>query len=360
MTKTEIVAFIRSDLIPYCALQDGQHAVDIEITGSIIRSSSRLWFANLVSGPQQIAIVAKCGISGQTTPHRRLPRLTPMYPLAQMIPRQALALQAIDREFSDLDNPCFEVIRVLLQNDDRRVLIMNRDPGTELLRYLYATATPTGNTAREDLLRYSRMAGEWLRHFHDKVPLEPGESVYVQASELLEQATSWLGTHELVDCGWRSWAESRIVECAEKLNGLPRATLHGDFWPGNILANNGRIAIIDVLGWAEGPSWLDIAYFLVHLRATDKQVWFHNAVWSDRLLTQAEDEFLSGYFGAEPVDQHAKAFFMALALLAKWSRRAAALQQSSGLKRIKKQAVFAWKSRYYQSLMTSILDKNHI
>jgi len=190
-----------------------------------------------------------------------------------MIPRQALALQAIDREFSNLANPCFAVIRVLLQNDDRRVLIMNRDPGTELLHYLNTTALPTGAAARKDLPSYSRMAGEWLRLFHDRVPLEPGVRVYNQASELLEQATSWLGTLEMVDHVWRARVENRIAECAGKLNGLPRTTLHGDYWPGNILANNGRIAIIDVLGWAEGPCWLDIAYFLLHLRATDKQVW---------------------------------------------------------------------------------------
>jgi len=358
VTKSEIVAFIRSDLIPHCALQSGQQAVDIEITGSITRSTSRLWFANLVCGPQQVAIVAKCGVSGQTTPHRRLPRLTPMCSLPQMIPRQALALQAIDREFSNLANPCFAVIRVLLQNDDRRVLIMNRDPGTELLHYLNTTALPTGAAARKDLPSYSRMAGEWLRLFHDRVPLEPGVRVYNQASELLEQATSWLGTLEMVDHVWRARVENRIAECAGKLNGLPRTTLHGDYWPGNILANNGRIAIIDVLGWAEGPCWLDIAYFLLHLRATDKQVWLHNAAWSDRLLTQAEHEFLAGYFGAEPVDPHAKAFFMTLALLAKWSRRVETLQESSGLQRARKQAMFAWNSRYYRTLMNSILGTN--
>jgi aminoglycoside phosphotransferase (APT) family kinase protein len=137
---------------------------------------------------------------------------------------------------------------------------------------------------------------------------------------------------------------------------LPRATLHGDYWPGNILVSEGKIGVIDVLGWADGPIWLDIGYYLLHLRAVDRQVWLHNVAWPEHLLQQAEHEFLAGYFGEEAIDSHALCFFQALALLAKWSRNAETLRESTGLQNTKKRALFLWRSVYFRSLMSSFLD----
>ena len=137
--------------------------IQVKVTGSVHRPTSRVWFVNLVSGQQVTPIVVKCGALGAATPHQPLPRLTPMAPAPERFPRQALALQAIDREFTDLSDPRFVAVRVLMHDADRRILIMSRIPGDELLQRLHAAALPSGSTARRDLPVFSKMAGKWLR-----------------------------------------------------------------------------------------------------------------------------------------------------------------------------------------------------
>lgn len=358
MTKSEIIDYVRGEVVRLCVPADESRPVDIQVqvTGCVYRPTSQVWFVDLVSGQQVTPIVVKCGASGAATPHQRLPRLTPTVPAPEMIPRQALALQAIDREFMELSDPRFVAVRVLMHDADRRILVMTRIPGDELLLCLHTAALPSGSTARRDLPVYSKMAGEWLRLFHDRVSLPPGVCVYVQPSELLNQAMGWLNSISSVDRAWCGLVQNRISECAENLPKLPRAILHGDYWPGNILVNEGQIGIIDVLGWAEGPIWLDIGYYLLHLRAVDRQLWLHNIAWPDHLLKKSEDEFLAGYFGEEAVDPHARCFFKAFALLAKWSRSAQVLRESTGLQHAKKRALFVWRSAYYRSLMSSFID----
>jgi len=314
---------------------------------------------DLVSGQQITSIVVKCEALGTATHRQWLPRLTPGAPAPEMIPRQALALQAIDREFMELSDPRFVSVRALMHDADRRILIMTRLPGDELLQRLHAAALPSGLAARRDLPVFSKLAGKWLRLFHDRVSLPPGVRVYVQPSELLSQATEWLNNICLADRTWCGRVQNRIFECAENLPELPRAVLHGDYWPGNIMVSEGQIGIIDVFGWAEGPIWLDISYYLLHLRAVDRQVWLHNVAWPDLLLKEVESEFLTGYFGEEAIDSHARSFFLALALLAKWSRHAEVLRESTGFQHAKKRASFLWKSTYYRSLMSSFLDMDN-
>jgi aminoglycoside phosphotransferase (APT) family kinase protein len=141
---------------------------------------------------------------------------------------------------------------------------------------------------------------------------------------------------------------------------LPRSILHGDYWPGKFLVSEGQIGVIDVLGWAEGPIWLDIGYYLLQLRAANWQVWLHNVAWPEHLLRQAEDEFLAGYFGVESINPHTRCFFQAFALLAKWSRNSQTLRESTGLQHTKKRASFLWRSMYYRSLMLSFTDMDGV
>ena len=351
-----MVDYVRCNVAPLCIPADGSCPVNVLVIGSVRRPTSRVWFVDLVAGHQCTSIVVKCGALGAVTPHQRLPRLTPTVPAPEMIPRQTLALQAIDRELAGQADPRFVAVRVLMHDANRRILVMSRIPGEELLGRLHAAALPFGLTARKDLPGFSRMAGEWLRFFHDQVSLPPGVRVYALNSELLDQATTWLSSIFPVDRSWCSRLQDCITECVESLPELPRAILHGDYWPGNILVSERQIGVIDVLGWVEGPIWLDIGYFLLHLRAVDRQVWLHNAGWPDGLLLEAEREFLAGYFGEEAIDPHARCLFQVLALLAKWSRNAETLHESTGLQRAKKRVLFVWRSAYYRTLMSSLTN----
>ena len=362
MTKIEIVDYIRRELAQPSVPVDGSLPIDtqVQVTGSVRRPRSQVWFADLVNGQQVTPIVVKLEALAAATRYQQLPRLTPMVPASKRFPRQAEALQAIEREFTNLADPRFVAVRVLKQDAERRILVMRRIPGDELLQQLHAAALPWGTSARRDLPVFSRMAGQWLRLFHDRVSLPPGIRVYVEPAELLNQAAAWLSDICPEDLSWYERVLQRISECAENLPELPRAILHGDYWPGNILASDKQIGVIDVLGWAEGPAWLDISYYLLYLRAVNRQVWLHNLAWSNEFLEKAEDEFLAGYFGEEAIDPQVRCFFQAFALLAKWSRNAETLRQSTGLQRIKKRASNLWRGAYYRSLMASYLDMDSV
>ena len=153
MTKSEIVDYVRRAVTRLDVPADGSHPVDIQVkvTGSIRRPTSQVWFVDLVSGQQVTSIVVKCEALGTATHRQWLPRLTPGAPAPVMIPRQALALQVIDREFMELSDPRFVSVRALMHDADRRILIMTRLPGDELLQRLHAAALPSGVGGPEGL-----------------------------------------------------------------------------------------------------------------------------------------------------------------------------------------------------------------
>ncbi len=357
MTRNDVFNFVRDEVVPVCGDMGSPNSVDIRISGSVLRPTSRVWFVDIVNRRQTTSIVVKCGTMRAATPHQLLPRLTPTVPAEQMIPRQALALQQISSQLSDLGDSRFVGVQVLMHDVDRRILVMSRVQGNELLSLLHTMALPLSFRAREKLPLYSRMAGEWLRLFHDQVSLPPGVRVYTGSTDLHEQAITWLNCIYPQGGVWSELIEQHISRWAGQLPEQPKAILHGDYWPGNILVNQERIGVIDVLGWAEGSVYLDIAYYLLHLRASDLQVWLRNFAWSNPVLEKAEHEFLAGYFGKEVIETPTLYFFQTLALLAKWARNTKTLRESTGLQRARKQILYAWRSSYYRSLISVWINK---
>lgn len=356
MTRDQIIDFVREEVLPICVKNDTPHRPDIRIIGSVYRPTSRVWFVDIIYGQNINSIVVKCGTMQAATPHQRLPRLTPTVPATQMIQRQALVLRSIDHQLSALKDSRFIGVHVIMNDEERRILVMNRIQGDELLLRLYKTSLPLAHKARNDLCAYSRLAGEWLRLFHNRVCIDPGIRLETPSSSLYDQAVEWLQLITPQDKFWKVQVRDNLARWLQQLPDQPRAILHGDFWPGNILLSRGRIAVIDALGWVEGPVWLDIGYYLLHLRAVDRQVWLHNAIWPNHALQLAEREFLSGYFGEESIDPCSHKFFICLALLSKWARSAQVMNETTGLQRLKKRLTFTWKSAYYKSLLSQWIN----
>ena len=228
---------------------------------------------------------------------------------------------------------------------------MTRLSGEELLDWLHLAARPSGVEARRALPGYTRNAGTWLRMFHDRVRMEPGEIVFRSPHAVREQATAWLERVCPRPTAWCAKLLNRLIDTTDVLEDPPTALLHGDYWPGNVIVANERLGVIDAIGWARGPIWLDIAYFLLHLRAVDRQVRMQGIGWPADLVSRAEEQFLHGYFGDQTFDRRALWLFKVLALLAKWARAEAVLSEARGLRRLGKHVTFPWKSRYYRTLL---------
>lgn len=325
--------------------------VTVEVTGSVKRPNARIWFAELATDRGVSRVVVKCGMAGSIGPFQHLPRLTPTPALPAMMGRQNAALKAIEAAVASAADPRFEAVHSLTHDEAARVLVMTRAPGEELLQHLLRLKGSTDREVHQALLRCTRDAGGWLRMFHDRVQMEPGRHVFGSMRSLCDQAALWQDDVGRGLGRWGGTLNRRMVETAEDLEHPHSALLHGDFWPGNIIVGNGRLAVIDPIAWAHGPVWLDLAYFILLLRTTDEQVRAQGLGWPAEVLTEAEREFLKGYFADVPFDHRALWLFKVFALLAKWARSAQVRDQTPGLRRLGKHGSFAWKSRYYRALL---------
>lgn len=354
MNHSNVIEFIRVEVLPLCVTDAGSTNVDVQLKGSVLRPNSQVWFADIADGDKQIPIVVKCVTMLSSTPNQRRPRITPTVPVELMITRQGRALSAIDDILEAENDPRFMGVRVLLSDERRRILVMTRIPGIELLTRLHAAAGPFSTPAEKDLISYSRLAGDWLRLFHQRMNLEPGIRMSRNSADYYDQAVEWLEQVGWDDIKWRKGLERHLKLLSDSIDPNARALLHGDYWVGNILVDRERIGVIDVLGWTEGSVWMDISYYILHLRAVVRQIWLHNVGWSTKVQDQTEKVFLEAYFGDSNIDWRSRDFFFAYALLAKWASANQVSHETSGIKSLKKSALLSWKSAYYRKLLSSL------
>ncbi len=122
----------------------------------------------------------------------------------------------------------------------------------------------------------ARTAGRWLRAYHRPESERPAAGR--STTELLEVPTADLAAATgLLGRSLTRAATTAVKQLAERLmarDGDPLArptTVHGDYWPGNILLDRDRVEVIDFEGSQTGLAAYDIEYFLVHLERVGRR-----------------------------------------------------------------------------------------
>lgn len=265
-------------------------------------------------------------------------------------------LRRIEALVCEARDPCLGAIHVYDLLPDEGFLVMERSTGVDLatLTLRYSRRWASARTA--PLLTACRSAGVWLRRYHDLMPLEGMSPVVSEGVEFREIADRRISTLERWLPDGPFWAGLR----ASIQNGLRRfpdaialrGASHGDYWGGNILCEpDGRVSVIDTFGAGRGPVYLDLAYFLVHLRAAPLQIYSQGLWCSEDALRESRSSFLAGYGLDEGADRGALALFEILVLLYKWSASYAALDGKRSVARSLKRATLAWRSRYLRRLI---------
>ena len=332
-------------------LPNAELAVEVTVTGEIERSTSRIWFADVRYNSTTLPVVVKWRCDDDPDPAVRPPRLIPVPPSAETTRCEGEALRAIDQLVMSTGDARFRAVRVHLCNPDGQLLIMDRAPGDELRKLLLRLWRSKDSGLRGAFLHHVEAAGAWLRQVHDNLNLLPSQTILETGSDIRDQAYEWMDLISPRESFWPSQFRNRIAHAANDLEPTPIAVLHGDFWPGNVLIDEGRTCVIDAFACVRGPVWLDIAYFLLHLRAVNQQVHAQGLAWPEDLLAVAEEQFLRGYFNTGEVDRQTRWLYTALALLAKWAGNVHTLNQTRGGKRILKRFQLKWRRRYYRRLL---------
>jgi AraC-like DNA-binding protein len=158
-------------------------------------------------------------------------------------------------------------------------------------------------TSFKEARRVLGASGRWLRDFHavqahGPAPLEL-QKKFAQLDDLCAKlAGRWIRQRLL---GWmrrRLHATARLLPRGE----LPRADLHGDFKPENLLADGDRVVGIDIGHIYRSCTWNDVAYFLAQME------WAVCSRPNLRLLPRIPGlrrAFLEGY-GVQPDEETAR------------------------------------------------------
>lgn len=70
----------------------------------------------------------------------------------------------------------------------------------------------------------------------------------------------------------------------------PMCSIHGDFFPGNLITAPDSICAIDFSSCTWGSRWFDASYFVFQLETLALKPWFRNSV-----ITRLAESFLAGY-----------------------------------------------------------------
>jgi aminoglycoside phosphotransferase (APT) family kinase protein len=178
----------------------------------------------------------------------------------------------------------YSVPRALSLAEDEGLLTIERATGTPLDVLIRELKRERGAVAR--LSEPVRRAGVWLRTMQDATRGGP-PSVTRQVEQAIDDAQA------VFDGRTRSRVVDRLRELASQA-GSEVTGHHGDYWPGNIFVDAGRVQVIDFEGFRDGHPLEDVAYFLLQLRLLMPRHPGH--------LPALREAFLSGYGTPEAPD----------------------------------------------------------
>lgn len=214
------------------------------------------------------------------------------------------ALVNIDAHFRQLDDPRFGTVRPLDFATDSGAILMEKVSAPSLKSTLARAHRWRRSPDRPMLNEVFRNSGAWLRIFHQS-PLPSNAQPQQLGGHSLAQSIRRISEFLSDISGEKTffhWLANKADAATERrLRTAPPAGLaHCDYAPRNILVGPAaQISVIDTAAHWQAPIYMDIAYFLVNLKATQTQIYSWGWMRSERALATYEHAFLSGYFGTQ-------------------------------------------------------------
>jgi hypothetical protein len=229
------------------------------------------------------------------------------------------ALRSIEEHFTGLGDPRFGAVRVLGLMEGGSAVCVERCPHPTL-------RAASARRGRAAIAPAFKNAGAWLKEYHGMET--PGHCAerHIQRDDFLRhvQAQSDYLGRSLGDQAFFTEVMTRMRQAAGDVlpRTLPTGVGHGDFAPRNVMAApDGRVFVIDTLARWQTCIYEDLSSFIFAVVCSDWRslvVPYRPSQGTSR-QNHLQKEFLSGYFGDEPIPYTALHLYHVQAVLNKWA-----------------------------------------
>ena len=250
------------------------------------------------------------------------PTLSPAAEPGELARAWYRGLERSHRHFTALADPHLGSIRPLDLLEDLDAVVMEYVDRPNLRTRIVAEAR--WHASGEPVDRLIEHAGRWLREYHAAGGLAELPLRCPTRSDLLSAFDRFL-TY-LADVSGEVRYFQALGEMAARMaehylpDTLPLVVAHGDYAPRNVFVGPGdRVAGFDAAPRVLGPSYEDVARFLVAVRTSGVQVLSFGRAYATARLDSLQERFLHGYYAGEPPPLPALRAFELLVLLNKYS-----------------------------------------
>jgi hypothetical protein len=285
------------------------------------------------------------------------PRLVPAAEASEKYLLEYRALSAIQDYFNRLGDKRFGTVQVLDFLPEWQALVMEYSPDISLRELLHRESRVRSLGAASVLDVPFRNAGAWLRAYHALPDADLGNPRYATRQEYIDTTVLMVDYlarklgHTAFFNHLRRAVESKAHEVLPE--NPPLGLGHGDYAMRNILVGpTSRVTVLDTLARWRVPVYEDIGYFLAELKASKLQALTQGMAFSPSVLERYEREFLTGYYGQEPIPGAAIRLYELQAMLDRWGRAVeASTQQASTKDRLQLRLA----GRYFRRLAERLL-----
>ena len=295
---------------------------------------------------------------------RARPRLFPPTSITTRAACEFDALLAIHAHFQKLDDPRFGSVRPLHFDPQTGSIAMQRVIATEL-KYLLARRWIGSLVGRQLPAEIFHNTGAWLAAFH-QMKWPP------HARERFARRDEWVASiEELAEFLIEQQGEAIFLRALAQRAGelarrflpptLPTALAHSDFAPRNILVGPvERITVLDTPARWWAPTYMDVAYFLVGIKASRAQIYSQAWAFGQHDLMDWECHFLAGYFG-KSIPWSAVRLFELQTAMDRWAALAERGTEGSMPRTLAGRMWYAcrapWMARFFRGYLQSVLHQ---
>jgi len=244
-------------------------------------------------------------------------------------------LLAIEEHFRNLSDDRFRALRALGFIEHDAALVVEELSGPSLLKLFLSVNRFPFSRRTAELDPPFRNAGSWLCEYH-RLPARSEVEIHDDTRQAFESAVRESATYLGGSLGKAAYfddlAERTITRARQVLpEQLPIGLKHGDYAMRNLLvAPNGSVAGFDTQAKWRVPIYDDIALFVIELEANWRQVLSNGLAFRASTLERYRQQFVQGYFEADPVPEESINLFMIKSMLHRWS---AHIYRMAGLQR---------------------------